>query len=62
ALYFLLSRAFGAAGMGELLEKAKNFLGGMGSAAFTVLALVLFVCVCTAHFIVMWRAYERREP
>jgi hypothetical protein len=62
ALYFLLNRAFFSSGMGELIEKSKKFLGSMGTAAFTVFALVLFVCVCTAHFIVMWRAYERREP
>ena len=62
ALYILLSRALGSYSMGKLLGKAKKFLGVMGSATFTAIALALFVCVCAAHFIVMWRAYERREP
>lgn len=61
ALYLLLSSAFDSFGMGELTKKAKKILGIMGTAAFTAFALALFVCVCAAYFIVVWRAYERRE-
>ena len=62
ALYLLLSRVFDSFGIGEMTEKAKKFLEITGTAAFTAFALTLLVCVCTAYFIVMWRAYERREP
>lgn len=61
-LYILISRTLASSGMGRLIEKAKKLLEIMGTASFTVFTLALFVCVCTAYFIVLWRAYERREP